>query len=122
MRIGDVDLRELLSRSELILIYRQARCSRPLVQAVVGVDVHPLAVIIARATFALAIADLIPASAEAVTLPVYLANSLETVEMVEVLTLWGEHEVNLVVGAGDYAKVFPVPTAFIRNVSVFDRA
>jgi hypothetical protein len=93
-----------------------------IVQSVVGVDVHPLAVIIARATYLLAVADLVAASSHPVTLPVFLSDSLDHTEMYEVLTFWGESELHLEVGRGKARKTFPVPISFVRSIPAFDGA
>lgn len=45
-------------------------------QNVVGIDVHPLAVIIAKATYLLALGPLVRAAKQPVAVPVYLADSL----------------------------------------------
>lgn len=92
------------------------------VESVVGIDVHPLAVIIARATYALAISDLLDGSHQAVSIPVFLSNSLDAAEIYEYLTLWGDNETPLAIGTGDHRKVFSVPSEFVRSVGLFDWA
>jgi N-6 DNA Methylase len=47
-----------------------------LLSCVMGIDVHPLAVVIARATYLLAIKDLVIHASDPITLPVFLADSL----------------------------------------------
>lgn len=49
---------------------------REVLANVVGIDIHPLAVTIARATYVLALKDLLPKTARPVQIPVYLADSL----------------------------------------------
>ena len=61
--------------------------------SVIGIDVHPLAVIIGRATYLLAIQDLIPCASRPISVPVYLANSLATPEVARQADLFGESEV-----------------------------
>ncbi len=51
------------------------RACRTIVEQVVGFDLHPLAVLTARANYLLAIADLLPPD-EAVTIPVYQCDSI----------------------------------------------
>jgi hypothetical protein len=84
--------------------------------SVMGIDVHPLAVTIARATYLLAIKDLVPAVDRLVTLPVYLANSLRWVEADERPTLFGAGVTELTVGD----QTFAVPTEFVWDGPVFD--
>jgi hypothetical protein len=43
---------------------------------VVGIDIHPLAVIISQATYLLAIRSLVKGSKRPIQIPVYLADSL----------------------------------------------
>ena len=45
-------------------------------QSVVGVDIHPLAVIVARVNYLLALGDLIRGASGSVSVPVYLSNSI----------------------------------------------
>ena len=49
---------------------------RQIVENVIGIDIHPLAVIIARATYLLAIRSVIKSSKRPIQIPVYLADSL----------------------------------------------
>jgi len=49
---------------------------REIVENVVGIDIHPLAVIISRATYLLAIRSLVKGSKRPIQIPVYLADSL----------------------------------------------
>ncbi|MBC7288270.1 MAG: hypothetical protein H5T86_09550, partial [Armatimonadetes bacterium] len=48
-------------------------------QQVVGIDVHPLAVIIARANYLLALGELLPGRRATLTIPVYLADSIRKI-------------------------------------------
>ena len=62
-----------------------------LLAGVVGIDVNPLAVIVARAaTYLLAIQDLVPWAEHFLTLPVFLANSLNTPKLTTKASLWGD--------------------------------
>jgi N-6 DNA Methylase len=49
---------------------------RQILESVVGIDIHPLAVIISRATYLLAIRSLVKGSKRPIQIPVYLADSL----------------------------------------------
>jgi hypothetical protein len=49
---------------------------RQILENVVGIDIHPLAVIISRATYLLAIRSLVKGSKRPIQIPVYLADSL----------------------------------------------
>ncbi len=83
--------------------------------SIVGMDVHPLAVTIARATYLLAIRDLLTQASEAVSLPVYLADSLQMPPMAESPTLFGE-DVELRVAD----ILYSVPLELVRDSTLFD--
>lgn len=93
----------------------QAATLEEILGKVVGIDVHPLAVTIARATYLLAIRDLVLAETNLVTLPVYLANSLRSRGDVGP-TLFGAGTIALQVEAEDYE----VPVEFVHDGPVFD--
>jgi hypothetical protein len=61
-----------------------------LLNRVVGMDVNPLAVIVAKATYVLAIADLIAQAREMVNVPVYLCNSLSAQQRHDTASLFGD--------------------------------
>jgi hypothetical protein len=83
-------------------------------------DIHPLAVIIARATYLLAISDLIPAATEVVNIPVYLCNSLSGETLGRSMTLLGEM-VELVVGRDENRRAFEVPEEFVADGALYDQ-
>lgn len=85
---------------------------------VIGVDVHPLAVTIARATYLLAIRDLIDTLGRPITLPVFLANSLRKNQAEERPTLFGIGRTALRIADDD----FMVPTEFVWDGPRFDGA
>ncbi len=91
-------------------------------RSVIGIDIHPLAVIIARATVLLTVADLVAEALEPITLPVFLANSLTTVELYQALRLWGDEEVFLSIGDGEQRRTYTVPTALVHDGPRFDDA
>lgn len=86
-----------------------------------GMDVHPLAAIIAKATYLLAIADLIPAAREVVSIPVYLCNSLSGETLGHAMSLLGEM-VKLEVGRDANRREFEVPEEFVTDGALYDRA
>jgi hypothetical protein len=60
-----------------------------LLSRVMGIDVHPLAVIISRATYTLALADLIEFADRGITVPVFLANALMMPQVQRQMTITG---------------------------------
>jgi len=84
---------------------------------VVGVDVHPLAVTISKATYLLAMKDLVPQSHRPITLPVFLANSLRTPPRKETASLLAE-TTEVDVGG----RKFDLPVDFVRHGRDFDEA
>jgi N-6 DNA Methylase len=88
-----------------------------LLERVVGMDVNPLAVIVAKATYVLAIADLLPRAREIVNIPVYLCNSLSAQRRQDTASLFGD-EVALAVGGTEFA----VPLDLIRHGADYDQA
>jgi type I restriction-modification system DNA methylase subunit len=77
---------------------------------IVGIDVHPLAVIVARATYLLAIKDLLPHADSPIAIPVYLANALSMPPIARQLT-FGRDEFRLKVDAIEYN----IPSELIYN-------
>lgn len=84
---------------------------------VTGIDVHPLAVIIGRATFLLAIQDLIPQAKSLITVPVYLANSLETPAVSRQADLFGTSDV---VYLSIEDRSYAVPHALVVDGPAYD--
>jgi N-6 DNA Methylase len=84
---------------------------------VVGMDVNPLAVIVAKATYLLAIADLIPHAPDIVHVPVYLCNSLSAQQRRDTASLFGD-SVALSVGDTD----FDVPLELVHAGTDYDFA
>ena len=83
-------------------------------QLVIGVDIHPVAVIIARATYLLACMRVLPHRRGPLSLPVYLGDSLQW--NTEVLV--GQRRVEVPVPGGA-PLVFPADVA--KNLASFDR-
>jgi SAM-dependent methyltransferase len=84
---------------------------------IVGVDIHPLAVTISKATYLLAIKDLVSPATPAITVPVFLANSLHTPPMKETASLFVE---TMPVEVGP--RTFDLPVDFIRHGRDFEQA
>jgi hypothetical protein len=90
-----------------------------LLSSVVGIDVHPLAVTIARATYLLAIKDLVAPTGHTITIPVFLANSLRDPEDKEQqLAAFEADEIALRVEDEEYI----VPRAFVLDGPAYDAA
>ncbi|MHB8892767.1 MAG: hypothetical protein ACYC65_12065, partial [Candidatus Limnocylindrales bacterium] len=82
------------------------------------VDVHPLAVTIARATYLLALRGLVDTLGRPITIPVFLANSLHEAGDEGRPTLFGAGTTQLRVGE----QGFEVPTEFVWDGPTFDAA
>lgn len=94
---------------------------REILTSVHGMDVHPLATTVAKATYLLAVADLMPGAREIVHLPVFLCNSLSGERAVRTMSLMGDL-INLSVGRGEAERHFPVPMEFIEDGRAYDHA
>jgi hypothetical protein len=91
---------------------------RRILENVVGIDIHPLAVIISRATYLLAIRSIVKASKRPVQIPVYLADSLFLPTEVTQYTL-GEvpgYEIKI----GD--RKVSIPEELVKRPELFDPA
>ena len=90
-----------------------------LLTSVMGIDVHPLAVTIARATYLLAIKDLIAPTGHTITIPVFLANTLRDPNDDErQLTAFATDEITLRVED----EAYMVPRAFVLDGPTYDAA
>ena len=92
---------------------------RAITSHVVGIDVHPLAVIIGRATYLLAIQDLIPQAKSVIAVPVYLANSLDTPPVARQSDLFGTSDKVYLSVEG---KTYTVPHALVTDGPAYDAA
>lgn len=92
-----------------------------IVESVQGIDVHPLAVVVSKATYLLAISDLIDTGGPVIHLPVYMANSLAAPPRQSAQSLFGE-VVGLEVGDGEGARTFDVPLKFVEDSTDYDAA
>jgi hypothetical protein len=88
-----------------------------LLSHVVGIDVHPLAVVVARATYVLAVKDLIEHARRPITVPVFLANSLRIRRLSSTPSLFGGR-IPLEISGKEYW----VPEDFVQDGPAFDEA
>ncbi|MFN3422600.1 MAG: DNA methyltransferase, partial [Armatimonadota bacterium] len=80
------------------LMVNETELLNAILNNVVGFDLNPLAVIVARVNYLLAIADLLPHRKGTITIPVYLADSVRTPAMGETLFTAGTYEFPTAVG------------------------
>ena len=92
---------------------------RHILENVVGIDIHPLAVIIARATYLLAIRSVVKASKRPIQIPVYLADSLFLPTEVTQYTL-GEAPGFEIRFGGD--RKVSIPEELVKRPEFFDPA
>lgn len=89
-----------------------------IVTNVVGIDIHPLAVMIAKATYLLALGPLVKAAKQAVQIPVYLADSLFLPAEVSQMKLGEAPGYEIRFGG----KKVSIPDDLINNAELFDPA
>lgn len=92
---------------------------RSILDNVVGIDIHPLAVTIARATYVIAIRGLLKASKRPLQVPVYLADSLFLPTEVSQPTLGIGKAPTYEIRFGDNRKV-EIPEHFVQSPDLFD--
>lgn len=92
---------------------------RTVLEHVVGIDIHPLAVIIARATYVLAISPLIRHAKRPIQVPVYLADSLFLPSEVKQLS-FGEAPGYEIRFGGD--RKVSIPEEVVKDAELFDPA
>jgi len=91
-------------------------------EAVVGIDIHPLAVIVAKTNYILALGDLLKkrqATAGKVTIPIYLADSIRLPEWREKPSLWMQlpsYKVKL-----DDTEIY-LPERLVGDPALYDQA
>lgn len=88
---------------------------RHILDGVYGTDVHPLAVIVAKTNYILALGDLLKKRKGAITIPIYLANTIRLPQK------WGEmdetdYEIQL------NGQTIYLPEALLRNIGQYDQA
>jgi len=96
------------------LFLPEAELLRTITQNIVGFDINPLAVLTARVNYLLAIADLLQHRKGEITIPVYLADSVQTPASGE--TLFTAHTIRFETAAG----TFHIPRTVCQPGS-FDR-
>ena len=94
---------------------------KALLTNVVGIDIHPVAVTISRATYVLALGPLVKAARKPIQIPVYLADSLFLPREVE-LPMVSKHGVELSFGQRDDVRSVLVPQSLINAPDLFDAA
>jgi len=90
-------------------------------ELVAGMDIHPVAVIIARVTYLLALAPVLPARKGSISVPVYLGDALQ----LSITDVMGLKELTVRVPAkpdGSGATKLDFPDAFCRDPALFDKA
>jgi type I restriction-modification system DNA methylase subunit len=89
-----------------------------ILESVVGIDVHPLAVNIAKANYVLALGDLVQAAKHPIQIPVYLADSLFLPAEVTQYKLHGAPSFEMRFGG----KKVLVPDTLISSADIFDQS
>lgn len=85
---------------------------------VMGIEVHPLAVIIARATYLITLQDYLASLKRPITVPVFLANSLKMPPLHTAGTLFGNDTIEVLVDGTGYE----LPTSFVNDGPAYDDA
>lgn len=85
-----------------------------------GIDIHPVAVTIARATYVLALGKLVNAARKPIQIPVYLADSLFLPREVEASLIEKLSGVEITYGARKDRKIVVMPDMLIHMPEVFD--
>ncbi len=92
---------------------------RHILDSVVGIDIHPLAVIISRATYLLAVRTLVKSTKRPIQIPVYLADSLFLPSEVKQMMLGEEPGYEIRFG-GD--RRVSIPEELVKRPEFFDPA
>ena len=82
-----------------------------------GIDIHPLAIMISKANYILALKDLLPYRKKPIHLPVYLADSL-FMPQTDDITMYGKK--NVIVRF--LGETYVLPRAFFSDAQAFDSA
>jgi len=93
-----------------------AETLRHILDAVCGADIHPLAVIVAKTNYILALGDLLKKRRGEVTIPIFLADTIKLPQY--------EHETKMVESAGEFVQRLPgyVVELDEREVHLFHKA
>lgn len=89
-----------------------------ILESVIGIEVHPLAVNIAKANYVLALGDLVQAAKHPIQIPVYLADSLFLPAEVTQYELHGVPSFEMRFGG----KKVLVPETLIESAKIFDQS
>ncbi len=95
---------------------------RQVLGSVVGIDIHPVAVTISRATYVLALGKLISAARMPIQIPVYLADSLFLPREVERTLIERIGGVEITYGSRRNRRNVVVPDMLISAADLFDEA
>src|SRR4029453_17683453 len=87
-----------------------------------GIDIHPVAVTISRATYVLALGNLISAARKPIQIPVYLADSLFLPYEVEKNFLNKLHGIEITFGQPKDRRHVVMPQMFVHSPELFDDA
>jgi methylase of polypeptide subunit release factors len=89
-----------------------------ILNSIVGIDINPLAVSVAKATYLISLGDLIKKASRPIHIPIYLANSLSPPQQDHQLDLGGKAFYNFPFGFCHEAKF---PDALVETVDVFEK-
>jgi hypothetical protein len=106
-------------REKRRLLGDSAATLKHICSAVVGMDIHPLACIVAKANYVLALGDLMAKRKQKVAIPVYLANSIRPPELEVRRQLW--HKVECYKTEIDGHEVH-IPETLIMDSEKYDKA
>jgi hypothetical protein len=95
---------------------------REILKNVQGIDIHPVAVTIARATYVLALGKLISAARKPINIPVYMADSLFLPHEVEENLIERISGVEITFGGKKDEKQVVIPDMLIHSPELFDDA
>lgn len=106
-------------REKRRLLGDSAATLKHILSAVVGMDIHPLACIVAKANYVLALGDLMAKRKRKVAIPIFQANSIRPPERELSRGLW--HKVECYKTEID-AHVVHIPETLIKDPDKYDRA
>ncbi len=106
-------------REKRRLLGNSARTLEHILSDVVGMDIHPLACIVAKANYVLALGDLMAKRKQRIAIPIYLANSIRPPEFETHRQLW--QQVNCYKTDIDGRPVH-IPEEVVRDSARYDRA
>src|SRR5205823_2249028 len=95
---------------------------RLILRNVQGIDIHPVAVTISRATYVLALGKLVSSARKPIQIPVYLADSLFLPREVEASLIEKLSGVEITYGARKDRKTVVMPDMLIHMPEMFDDA